>query len=47
MKTQTRIRAGSITLNHNETLICDSPRRGELKVKRHVKVGRGRIRNGE
>jgi hypothetical protein len=37
MKTKTRVRAGGIALNHNETLVKASPT--GLKVKTKVKAG--------
>ena len=33
MKTKTRVRAGGITMNHNETLVRDSAKGRGLKVK--------------
>lgn len=38
MKTKTRVRAGSIALNHNETLVRDAKAR-PLRVKTKVKAG--------
>jgi hypothetical protein len=39
MKTKTRIRAGGIHLNHNETLVRDVPKATGLRVKTKVKAG--------
>lgn len=37
MKTKTRIRAGAISTNHNETLVRDQGK--GLKVKTHIRAG--------
>jgi hypothetical protein len=39
MKTKTRVRAGGIHLNHNETLVRDSAKGTGLKVKSRVQAG--------
>jgi hypothetical protein len=39
MKTKTRVRAGALSLNHNETLMRDVPRAMALRVKTKVKAG--------
>ena len=39
MKTKTRVRAGGITMNHNETLVQDVPKAIGLRVKTKVKAG--------
>jgi lysophospholipase L1-like esterase len=39
MKTKTHVRAGGITLNHNETLVRDVPKATGLRVKTKVKAG--------
>jgi hypothetical protein len=39
MKTKTRVRAGGIAVNHNETLVRDSAKGTGLRVKTHVKAG--------
>jgi hypothetical protein len=39
MKTKTRIRAGGVALNHNETLVRDAPKVTALRVKTKVKAG--------
>ena len=39
MKTKTRVRAGGIALNHNETLVRDRPKTTALRVKTKVKAG--------
>ena len=39
MKTKTRIRAGALSLNHNETLGRDVPKATALRVKTTVKAG--------
>jgi hypothetical protein len=36
MKTKTRVRAGGVTLNHNETLVRDAPKAKALRVKTKV-----------
>jgi hypothetical protein len=41
MQVKTRVKAGGITLNHNETLV----RAKGLTVKTHVKAGGGRMGN--
>jgi hypothetical protein len=41
MKTKTRIRAGGIRYQHNETLVCDVAKGQGLKVKTHVRAGGG------
>ena len=43
MKTKTRVRAGALTTNHNETLVRDSSKGQGLKVKTHVRAGKGII----
>lgn len=40
MKTKTRVRAGGINLNYNETLVRDAPKTKALRVKTKVKAGR-------
>jgi hypothetical protein len=39
MKTKTRIKAGGISANHNETLVRASTQATGLKVKTRVKAG--------
>jgi hypothetical protein len=39
MKTKTHVRAGSVALNHNETLVRDAPKAIALRVKTKVKAG--------
>jgi hypothetical protein len=39
MKTKTRVRAGALSLNHNETLVRDVPKATALRVKTKVKAG--------
>jgi hypothetical protein len=39
MKTKTRLRAGALSVNQNETLVCDSAKGQGLKVKTRVKAG--------
>jgi hypothetical protein len=39
MKTKTRVRAGGIFLNHNETLVRDVSKATGLRVKTKVKAG--------
>lgn len=39
MKTKTRVRAGALSLNHNETLVQDVPKATGLRVKTKVKAG--------
>ncbi|MGH8065211.1 MAG: hypothetical protein ACRERE_08225 [Candidatus Entotheonellia bacterium] len=39
MKTKTRVRAGALSLNHNEALVRDSAKGKGLKVKTRVKAG--------
>jgi hypothetical protein len=39
MKTKTHLKAGSITTNHNETLVRATRPATGLKVKTHVKAG--------
>jgi hypothetical protein len=39
MKTKTRVRAGALSLNHNETLVRDVPKAAALRVKTKVKAG--------
>lgn len=39
MKTKTRVRAGVLTSNHNETLVSDPPRAKRLRVKTRVRAG--------
>jgi hypothetical protein len=41
MKTKTRIRAGALSINHNETLVRDPIKSQGLKVKTRVKAGKG------
>jgi hypothetical protein len=43
MKTKTHVRAGGRLINHNETLVRDKARVKGLKVKTHVKGGRGGV----
>jgi hypothetical protein len=38
MKTKTRVRAGGIWLNHNETLVRDMPKATGLRVKTKLKA---------
>ena len=47
MKTKTRVRAGGIHLNHNETLVRDVPKATGLKVKTKVKAGAMSINHNE
>jgi hypothetical protein len=39
MKTKTHVRAGALSLNHNETLVRDIPKGVGLKVKTRVTAG--------
>jgi hypothetical protein len=39
MKAKTHLRAGALSLNQNETLVCDSAKGQGLKVKTRVKAG--------
>jgi hypothetical protein len=39
MKTKTRVRAGALSLNHNETLMRHVPKTMALRVKTKVKAG--------
>jgi len=39
MKTKTRVRAGALTTNHNETLVRDTAKGQGLKVKTRVRGG--------
>jgi hypothetical protein len=39
MKTKTRVRAGALSLNHNEMLVRDVPKATALRVKTKVKAG--------
>jgi hypothetical protein len=39
MKTKTRVRAGAMTSNHNETLVRDIAKGKGLTVKTHVRAG--------
>jgi hypothetical protein len=39
MKTKTRVRAGCLSLNHNETLARDAAKGTGLKVKSRVRAG--------
>ena len=39
MKTKTRVRAGSLVKNHNETLVRDAAQGQGLRVKTHVRAG--------
>ena len=39
MKTKTRVRAGGMPLNHNETLVREPVKAKGLKVKTKVKAG--------
>ena len=39
MKTKTRVKAGTLTQNHNETLVRATRPATGLKVKTHVKAG--------
>jgi hypothetical protein len=39
MKTKTRVRAGVIYVNHNETVVRDVPKAAALRVKTKVKAG--------
>ena len=45
MKTKTRIRAGSLIRNHNETLVRDVAKGQGLRVKTHVRAGGIRMTN--
>jgi hypothetical protein len=47
MKTKTRIRAGSLVRNHNETLVRDTAKGQSLKVKTHVRAGGVRSNHNE
>jgi hypothetical protein len=47
MKTKTRIRAGGIRYQHNETLVCDVAKGQGLKVKTHVRAGGVRSNHNE
>jgi hypothetical protein len=39
MKTKTRVRAGALSLHHNETLVCDKAKTRGLTVKTHIRGG--------
>jgi hypothetical protein len=39
MKAKTRVRAGALSLNHNETMVRDVPKAVALRVKTKVKAG--------
>jgi hypothetical protein len=39
MQVKTKVKAGSVALNHNQTLVRDQVPRQPLKVKTHVKAG--------
>jgi hypothetical protein len=39
LKIKTRIKAGALTQNHNETLVKTSPPMKDLHVKMHIKAG--------
>jgi hypothetical protein len=39
MKTKTRVRAGGVAVNHNETLVRDVPKAKGLRVKTKLKAG--------
>jgi hypothetical protein len=39
MKTKTHVKAGALTVNHNETLVRATRPATGLKVKTHVKAG--------
>jgi hypothetical protein len=39
MKIKTRVRAGGLSANHNQTLVCNAPMTKGLRVKSHVKAG--------
>lgn len=41
MKAKTRVRAGALTSNHNETLVRDAAKSQGLKVKTCVRAGKG------
>jgi hypothetical protein len=47
MKTKTRIRAGGVRTNHNETLVRDATKGQGLKVKTHVRAGGIRYQHNE
>jgi hypothetical protein len=39
MQVKTKVKAGGVLLNHNQTLVHDRVPRWPLKVKTHVKAG--------
>ena len=39
MQVKTKLKAGALTANHNQTLVRDRVPRQPLKVKTHVKAG--------
>jgi hypothetical protein len=39
MQVKTRVKAGGLSLNHNETLVCAPTQAQGLKVKTRVKAG--------
>jgi len=47
MKTKTRVRAGGMPLNHNETLVRDVAKGQGLKVKTHIRAGGVRANHNE
>jgi hypothetical protein len=47
MKTKTRIRAGGVRYQHNETLVRDAAKGQGLKVKTHVRAGGVRFQHNE
>jgi hypothetical protein len=47
MKTKTRIRAGGVRIQHNETLVRDAAKGRGLRVKTHVRAGRVRFQHNE
>jgi hypothetical protein len=45
MKTKTRVRAGGVAVNHNETLVREVSKATALRVKTKVKAGGMRLHN--
>jgi hypothetical protein len=47
MKTKTRIKAGALVRNHNETFVRDAAKSQGLRVKTHVRAGGPRFNHNE
>jgi stalled ribosome alternative rescue factor ArfA len=47
MKTKTKIKAGVVSPNHNETLVCDASKTRGMKTKTHVRAGGVRPNHSE